>query len=369
MRRICVAALLLLTCLSLTGTALAAGAPELPEALTEQADLEGLERAARGQLGETSLTAGMSLEDGLLAILDRGGQAAQGAVRRAVGAAVKLLIVVLLCGLAEGMQMAGTEEGLPVVSVVGALAVTALSLGELNALVGMGREAIDSMSLFSKTLLPTMATVVAASGAPMGGAVRQLATLMFSDVLLTLINRLLVPLIYLYVAACTARAAVGNEGLKRLAAMIKSIVVTSLTILLMAFIGYITVSGVIAGSADALTVKAAKFTISGMVPVVGGILSDAAETVLAGAGILRDTVGVFGMLVVLSVCVVPFLTIGVQYLAYKVTAALSATVGAGRVVDLIDNIGGAFALVLGMTGTCALILLVSLISAISMVTP
>ena len=47
--------------------------------------------------------------------------------------------------------------------------------------------------------------------------------------------------------------------------------------------GYLTASGAIAGSADAAAVKAAKMTISRAIPVVGGILSDAAETVLAGA--------------------------------------------------------------------------------------
>lgn len=66
-----------------------------------------------------------------------------------------------------------------------------------------------------------------------------------------------------------------------------------------------------------MTVKAAKFTMSSLVPVVGGILSDAAETVLAGAGILKNAVGVFGMLAVLAMCVVPFLQLGIHYLAYK----------------------------------------------------
>ncbi|MBS5136482.1 MAG: stage III sporulation protein AE, partial [Oscillospiraceae bacterium] len=114
-----------------------------------------------------------------------------------------------------------------------------------------------------------------------------------------------------------------------------------------------------------MTLKAAKLTISGMVPVVGGILSDAAETVLAGAGILRNTVGIFGMLGVLALCVVPFLQLGVHYLVYKLTAALAATVSGGRMSALIDRIGGAFGLVLGMTGASALLLLVSLVSAIT----
>ena len=133
------------------------------------------------------------------------------------------------------------------------------------------------------------------------------------------------------------------------------------------FGGYLTVSGVIAGSTDAVTVKAAKFTMSSLVPVVGGILSDAAETVLAGAGILKNAVGVFGMLAVLCMCVAPFLQLGIHYLTYKVTSALSATVSSGRVAGLIDQIGGAFGLVLGMTGASALLLLISMVSAITAV--
>ena len=55
--------------------------------------------------------------------------------------------------------------------------------------------------------------------------------------------------------------------------------------------------------------KAAKFAISGAIPVVGGILSDAAETVLASAGILKGTVGVFGMVTILGICLIPLLQI------------------------------------------------------------
>ena len=105
------------------------------------------------------------------------------------------------------------------------------------------------------------------------------------------------------------------------------------------------------------------------IPVVGSILADASETVLAGAGVLRGTVGVAGLLVVLAICLTPFLRLALQYLTYKVTAALCATVAQPRLSQLIDAIGGAFGLVLGMTGAGALLLLVSLVSAVSAVVP
>ena len=279
-------------------------------------------------------------------------------VRKAVRSGVLLLTVVLLCGLAEGLYGGmGVSQTTDVVAIVGALAITAVAVADANSLIGMGREALEQMETFSKILLPTITAAAAAAGSPSGAVARQLATMLFSDILITLINRLLLPLVYTYIAACVAYAAVGNEGLKRIAGTLKWVVTSILTVVLLVFVGYLTVSGVIAGSTDAVTVKAAKFTMSSLVPVVGGILSDAAETVLAGAGILKNAVGVFGMLAVLCMCVAPFLQLGIHYLTYKVTSALSATVSSGRVAGLIDQIGGAFGLVLGITCAAMLVAL------------
>ena len=116
------------------------------------------------------------------------------------------------------------------------------------------------------------------------------------------------------------------------------------------------------------TVKVAKAAISGVVPVVGGIIADASETVLAGAGVLRGTVGAAGMLVVLAICLTPFLNMAVQYLLYKLTAFLTGIVTQGALAELINALGTAFGLMLGMTGSCALLLLISITSAVSAVT-
>ena len=89
---------------------------------------------------------------------------------------------------------------------------------------------------------------------------------------------------------------------------------------------------------------------------------------LAGAGVLRGTVGVVGMLVVLTICLLPFLQLAIHYLTYKGAAALTGTVASSQLSRLMDQIGGAFGLMLGMTGSCALILLFSLVSAVSAVT-
>ena len=309
------------------------------------------------------------LGQGVQSILETGLDQAGSLLRHSFQTGLKLLAVVLLCGLAESAALDGKAGGLKAVEVAGALAVTALTVSDMNAMIGLGRETIQQMDAFAGLLLPAMATLTAATGGVTGAAVRQGVTVLFSDLLITAIDRLLVPLLYAYVAACCAQAALGNEGLKKLSALIKGAITFLLTAGLLVFVGYLAASGAIAGSADAAAVKAAKLAISRAVPVVGGILSDAAETVLAGAGVLKNAVGVFGMLTILSICLVPFLRLGVHYLAYKLTGALAATVADGRVAGLIDQIGSAFGLVLGMTGASALLLLVSMVSAVSLSSP
>ena len=97
-------------------------------------------------------------------------------------------------------------------------------------------------------------------------------------------------------------------------------------------------------------------------PVVGGIISDAAAALVAGAGVLRAAVGALGAAVVLGVCLAPFLALGLRYLLYKAAAALASAFAGGRVGALISDVGSGFALVLGVTGAAAAMLFVSIIS-------
>ena len=337
---------------------------EILRSQVDALDLENLVQAAQEFAPDIDWLQTPDLDEGLTNILETGAESLNGVLHKALRSGVLLLVVVLLAGLAEGTTIFGSGKTLQAVSMAAALAVTAVAVSDANVLIGLGGEVIEKMEVFSKVLLPTVAAATAASGSPAAAAARQMAAMLFSDVLMTLINRLLLPLVYAYIAACTAHAAIGNKGLKRIAGTLKWVVTSMLTAVLIAFVGYLTVSGVIAGTTDAVTLKAAKFTMSSMVPVVGGILSDAAETVLASAGILKNSVGVFGMLVVLGMCLVPFLQLSIHYLTYKVVAALSATVSDSRTAGLIDDIGGAFGLILGMTGACALLLLVSMVTAV-----
>ena len=71
----------------------------------------------------------------------------------------------------------------------------------------------------------------------------------------------------------------------------------------------------------------------------------------------------------LGFCAVPFLRLGVQFLVYKLAAALSCALSDHPAARLIQELGSVFALVMGMAGACALVTLLALISTITAVTP
>lgn len=179
---------------------------------------------------------------------------------------------------------------------------------------------------------------------------------------------MLMPLVYLFVGTLAAGSSLGDRRLLAVAVAIKTICTKLLTGLLLAFTLYLTVSGIFAGTADSVRVRLAKTAISGVVPVVGGIIAEASETVLVGAGLLKGTLGVFGLLGVLALCVVPFLRIGIQYLLYKLTDFFAAAIGDSELCGLIGGLGSAFGLLLGMVGSCALVLLISILASVAAVT-
>lgn len=360
--------LAVLTALLLMPTALALDQEEM---LQEQADslgLEELEAAGEEYIGQRDIKEGPDVTGSFQHMAQRGKAALGDVVKASTRSCVLLLVVTLFCGLTEGVKASSGGDGLGVTTLVATLSITAIAVGDVHSLLSLGEEAIFNMETLGDVLLPAVSMATAASGTPAMAVVKHGATILFSDFLIRLIDSLLIPLCYAFVAANVAWAALGNDGLKRIGGLLKWLITIILSVVLLIFVGYLNLSGVISGGADAATVKAAKFTISNMVPVVGGVISDTAETLLAGAAVLRNAVGVFGMLAVIGICVVPFLNLGVHYLMYKCTAALAATASAdGRVTGLIEALGTAFGLILAMTASCAVLLVVAMVSAVSAV--
>jgi stage III sporulation protein AE len=237
--------------------------------------------------------------------------------------------------------------------------ISMILMDSTGSMINLGVRTVEEISEYGKLLLPVMTGALASQGGIASSVAIYSGTVIFSTVLTNLIMKLLIPLVYLYLAISVGAAAVGEELLKNIRDGIKKIMVWCLKTLLYLFTGYIGITGVISGTTDATTLKVAKMTISGAVPVVGGILSDASEAVLVSAGLVKNAAGIYGMFAVISVWIRPFVKLAAHYLLLKGTAGFCGIFGTKRTTDLIGDFSSAMGLLMGMTGSVCLMLIIS----------
>ena len=245
------------------------------------------------------------------------------------------------------------------VELAGTVAVAAMLLNASNSLIHLGADTVGQVSEYGKLLLPAMTAAMAAQGGITSASALYAGTAFFDSFLTSLMVKLLTPMVYVYLALSAAGSATGDDILKKLRDFMKWAYVWILKVILYVFTGYISITGVVSGTTDAAALKAAKLTISGVVPVVGSILSDASEAVLVSAGTVKNAIGIYGMLAILAVWIGPFLKIGAHYLMLKLTAGLCGIFSGKQMTDLIGDFSSAMGFVMAMTGAVSLMFMIS----------
>lgn len=315
---------------------------------------QGLPEAARSVLPDGDAARPRDFAEGASRVFTDALSGSIGGLKAAAGLMLRILMIVVCCCLVESGQDPRQEQA---AAWAGALAVTACCISDMKGMIGLGTSTMDEISSFSSLLLPVMASAAAAAGAVTRAGVLGSVTAVFSDLLIRCTDRVLIPATYGYLALAVADAALREERLKKLRDLLAWAIRLGLKGIMYLYTGFLTLSGVLTGSADAAALKAAKATLSGMVPVVGSIISDAADSVLAGAELLKSAVGTFGMLAVLAVFLTPFFRMGLQFLAFKLTSALSGILGS-RLCGLLDAMSQAMGFLLAMTASSLLMCMV-----------
>ena len=266
------------------------------------------------------------------------------------------IVGVCIC-IAIIKQIPGADTS--ICEFAGVVAISAVLLSTTGAMVRLGVDTVKQLSEYGKLLLPVMTAAMAASGAVTSSTALYAGTAVFDAVLSNVISGLLVPAVYVILILSVAASATAQPMLKKLRDVIKNSTAWGLRSILYIFTGYISITGVISGSTDAAALKATKLTMSGMVPMVGGILADASDAVLMGAEVVKNAVGVYGLLAVAAIWINPFVQLGIQYLLLKLTEAVCEVFEMKAITDLIGSFSSAMGILLAMTGSVSIMLLVS----------
>ncbi len=296
-----------------------------------------------------------SFSDGVREILQDASQYIRPSLADCLDVCLKILAITMMASIFLGAESGAKKS----VGLASSLAVCVLLLTPADNLIHLGSDTIMEITQYGKLLLPVMATAMTAQGAPSSSAALYAGTACLNAVLSSVVNAVLVPLIYIYLVLAAASNAVEEELLKKLKDFVRWAATWILKILLYVFTGYMGITGVITGSVDAAAMKATKITISGVVPVVGGIISDASESILVSASILKNSAGIYGILALICILIGPFIKIGMQYLALKITMALCQLFSVKQCSGIIRDFTTAMGLVLAMTGTVCLLQLIS----------
>ena len=276
-----------------------------------------------------------------------------------------LLCVCVLVSLTDTLDLGSRAP--PYITFAAVAVIGTSTITDLRSYLSLGTETLQTLSDYSRVLLPVLSSAAAASGAAGSAAAKYAATAVCMDVLLSASQNVLVPCVCGYAALSVADAAVGNEILKTAKKIMKTLCTALLSAVCVAFTAWLSLTGVVTGTADALAARMTKTAVSAALPVVGSILSDAASTLAAAAGTLKATIGIFGLLAIAAICLPPVITLGVRFFIYKLTAAVCECVADKRFSELISNLGTAFALLLAINGAGAMMLFLSLYSLIQTV--
>lgn len=247
------------------------------------------------------------------------------------------------------------------IQLTAAVVIGILLMSPLNSMIQIGRSTIIELTDYGKLLLPIMTTALATQGGFTSSAAIYTGTVLFNTLLSTIITKLIIPALYIYFCISIANSALQQDILKRIKKFIKWLMTWSLKIILYVFTGYISITGIISGSVDASTLKTAKLTISGVVPVVGNILSDATESVIVSAGIMKNSIGIYGIFAMIAICIEPFILIGTRYMLLKLCAAVCNIFGYKPAVSLIEDFSVGMGFILAMTGANCVMLLISVV--------
>lgn len=267
--------------------------------------------------------------------------------------------VVLFCALAESVADTGNLKG--VFSAVGVLCGAGIAAAAMYDILGSSLTAITAAANFMLVFIPVLTGISAALGHTLTAAAVNSAILGCTQLFSQLAANFLAPLCGAILGVSTAGAVHPQLKLDKLGELIKKFVMWGLTLVMTVFMGVLSLQTAVSAATDNAAIKTAKFMVSQGVPIIGGTVSDAVNTLQSGLGVLKSGVGVYGITAA-AVIIVPVLA---SLLCYRIAAALAETLaemfGLKELTALLKSCGAAVTIITAITFS---VLLLNTIAAV-----
>ncbi len=270
------------------------------------------------------------------------GESALGALSNMLAALLTVMILAvmssILSGLTSGFQKKQTIE---IVHYVFYALVVSIVMVKIAEMVTECREVIDALTKMTDSAFPPLITLMSALGGKVSSSIYKPQLALFCRVITNVIRSVILPLFTAGIAFCLISNLSSAVKMDKIQSAIRYISTFIITAIFGLFITYLTVAGISGGMADGVSIKAAKFVLSNYVPILGGYLSQGFDLISAGCVLVKNAIGLIGILSVVFLIVKPILHIVVFTFALKVVASLVQPIGDKRISDFLYSVSNA----------------------------
>lgn len=211
---------------------------------------------------------------------------------------------------------------------------------------------------FMNLLIPLLITLMVYTGSIATSGILEPIILFLINFLGNLIQNLIIPVVLVFTSLIVISKISNNIQIEKLSKFLKSGIVWFFGIVLTIFVGVVSLEGTLSSSVDGITAKTTKAIVSSAIPVVGKILGDAVDTVLGCGILLKNAVGVVGIIVLIGICIVPILKLSILTIAYKLMSAICEPIAEKNILELLDQIGDVYKILLAVLSSIAVMVII-----------
>ena len=236
--------------------------------------------------------------------------------------------------------------------------IITIVMGNFTEIVKMVQETINNLVGFMNILVPLLMALMMYTGSIVTSSVIEPIIIFIINFIGNIIENLIIPLVLVFTSLIMISKISDQIQIEKLANFLKSGIVWFLGIVLTIFVGIVSLEGTMTASVDGITSKTTKAIVSSAVPVVGKILGDAVDTVLGSGIILKNAIGIVGVIIIIGICIIPIIKLAIITIVYKLLGVFTEIIADKKITSLIIQIGDIFKIFLAVLSSVGVMLII-----------
>jgi len=273
----------------------------------------------------------------------------------------QLVLLAVLCALLQNLASSLSRAATDLGFLVAYMVVIFLGVQSFALASGIGRETMADMRSLMLALLPLLSTMLAAVGAFSSAALFHPLLITAVNLVVHVIDQVVFPLLLLAAVLGVVGRLAAEFPVSRLAGLLRQGAVVFLGLGFTLFLGVMVIRGAIAPVADGVGLRAAKFLAGTFIPVVGGMMADAVEVVVGGSLLVKNALGVLGMVTLLVLLAFPMMKVLALVVIYRLATALAQPISDPRLVDALGTMADTLTVLVVSVATAALMFFVAIV--------